>query len=162
MNLTIVERDGQGKIVSNRVAKRDQRPRYVNLTLMGRRDLALHFLVSAAVTVSAGGGMADLLGVFKEMADAQGGSGFSFADLAADQAGVRLAKLAMGSLNARSLQQRMNQELKETDFMPRVDQLPVSIMELEFERRYRDLDSATYKIVDDEIERRIAECRIYK
>jgi len=56
----------------------------------------------------------------------------------------------------------MNQELKETDFMPRVDQLPVSIMELEFERRYRDLDSATYKIVDDEIERRIAECRIYK
>ncbi|MBW1767294.1 MAG: hypothetical protein JRJ65_09625 [Deltaproteobacteria bacterium] len=133
------------------------------LTLRGRQDLALHFLVSAAIAVSAGGGMADFMGLFKEMDDSRGGSGFSFADLAADRAGVKFANAGTGSsFSANLLQQQMSGQLKEGDFMPRVDHLPEGIMELELKKKYKDLDSATYRIVDEEIERRIVACRVYR
>lgn len=135
----------------------------VKLTLLTRDDLAKHFLVSAAITVSAGSGFANLAGVFKEMDDSRGGSGFSFADLAADRAGVKLAEMAgNSSQQARLLQQRMIRIINETDFMPRIDNLPEGIQELEFKRKYKDLDSATYRMVEAEIERRIASCSIYQ
>ena len=61
-------------------------------SLRGRRDLLLHFAVSAAVAAIAGGPMAEVGGIAKEVVDAKpGGTGFSFADLLADLAGVRFA-----------------------------------------------------------------------
>ena len=45
--------------------------------------------------------------------------------------------------------------------MPRIDDLPEGIMELEFKHRYRDLDSEAYRLVQDEIDRRLATCRVY-
>jgi len=135
----------------------------VKLTLMGRDDLAKHFLVSAAISVSGGSGLANLAGIFKEMDDSRGGSGFSFADLAADRAGVRFAELAMTSpQNARSLQQQMSDSIVEMDFMPKIDNLPEGIQELEFKHTYKDLDSASYRMVESEIERRITLCRIFQ
>ena len=163
MNLTIVEPGGHEKTVSPKEIKKVPRSQRVKFTLMQRNDLALHFLVSAAITVSAGGGMSDLLGLFKEMDDSRGGSGFSFADLTADRAGVKMAEVAMGpSFRANLLQQQMSEALKESDFMPRVDNLPEGIMELEFKTRYQDLDSESYRMIDDEIERRISACQIYQ
>ena len=151
------------RVLGEQQKNMSQQPRSVSLTLLGRNDLAKHFLVSAALTVSGGSGFANLLGIFKEMDDAQGGSGFSFADLAADQAGVKLAGIAMSSSQqARLLQQRMSGVTKETEYMPRVDHLPEGIMELEFKRIYRDLDSKTYQMAEKEIERRIAACRVYQ
>ncbi|MDB4304278.1 hypothetical protein N9934_05770, partial [Desulfosarcina sp.] len=133
------------------------------LTLLGRHDLAQHFTVSAALTVSAGGGLANAVGLFKELDDSRDGTGFSFDDLLADRAGVRLAELATGNeKQARLLQQRMSSELSEPDFMPPIDNLPPAIMELEFKREYRDLDSNKYRMVDDEIEKRILHCRAYQ
>lgn len=133
------------------------------LTLQGRHDLVQHFTVSAALTVSAGGGLANAAGLFKELDDSRDGTGFSFDDLLADRAGVRLAELATGNeQQARLLQQRMSSELSESDFMPPVDNLPPAIMELEFKREYRDLDSNKYRLVDDEIEKRILHCRVYQ
>ena len=138
-------------------------PGRVKLTLLGRDDLAKHFLVSAAITVSAGSGLANLAGIFKELDDSRGGSGFSFADLAADRAGVKFAEIASSSSQqAKLLQQRVSGNFNETDFMPRIDNLPEGIQELEFKRTYKDLDSATYRMVEKEIERRIAACRIYQ
>ncbi len=138
-----------------------KRPRWLRVTLRQRYDLMQHFMVSAAITVSAGGGLADALGLFKELDDSRGGSGFSFADLLADRAGVRLAELAVGSRrSARELQRRMLQADSEADIMPPIDHLPEGIMELEFKRRYRDLDSASYRLVEAQIERRIARCRV--
>ncbi|MDY6972534.1 MAG: hypothetical protein SV775_09420 [Thermodesulfobacteriota bacterium] len=163
LNLTLLDRKEKGKASGSDVGKSNKIPRRIKLSLLNRGDLALHFMVSAAITVSAGGGMADLLGLFKEMSDSQGGSGFSFADLAADRAGVRLAEKSMRSpVHAEALQRQMGRTLNEADFMPRVDSLPEGIMELEFKSRYRDLDSAAYRMVDDEISRRIAECSIYE
>jgi hypothetical protein len=142
---------------------RTSRQRRMYLTLLNRYDLAQHFTVSAALTVSAGGGLANAIGLFKELDDSRDGSGFSFDDLLADRAGVRLAELATGTeQQARLLQQRMSNELSESDFMPSIENLPPSIMELEFKQRYRDLDSEKYRMVDDEIEKRILRCSIYQ
>jgi hypothetical protein len=132
------------------------------LTLAGRTDLSKHFLVSAAISVSGGTGLANFAGIFKEMDDSRGGSGFSFADLAADRAGVRFAEIAIASIErAKFVQQQMSNSVMESDFMPGVENLPEGIQELEFKRTYKDLDSATYRIIEDEIERRINMCRIY-
>jgi hypothetical protein len=133
------------------------------LTVLGRHDLVQHYLVSAALTVSAGSGLAGAMGVFKELDDSRGGSGFSFADLLADRAGIRLAEMATGTEQwARLLQQRMSGPLLlETDFMPSIENLPEGIMELEFKHRYRDLDSENYRIIEDEIESRLSRCKVY-
>ena len=60
-------------------------------TLLGRRDLAQHFFVSGYLTATMGAEAANAAGVAKELVDANTTSGFSFADLAADRAGVRFA-----------------------------------------------------------------------
>lgn len=66
-------------------------------TAQGRGDTLKHFIVSAGLTAAVGEKEANLWGIGKELADAtrRGGSGFSFADLAANRAGVRLAKGVM-------------------------------------------------------------------
>lgn len=63
-------------------------------TARGRADTLKHFLVSAAMAATLGESEANLWGVGKELSDATrpGGSGFSFADLASDRAGVRFAR----------------------------------------------------------------------
>lgn len=60
-------------------------------TVRHRRDLCQHFVVSAALTEVAGPTIARTLGVAKELLDTDRASGFSFADLAADLAGVAFA-----------------------------------------------------------------------
>jgi len=62
-----------------------------NPTMRGRRDLAQHFVVSCALSVLIGPEATETVGIFKEIRDAQGGSGFSFVDLSADLAGVTFA-----------------------------------------------------------------------
>ncbi|MGB7405054.1 MAG: hypothetical protein WA906_05150, partial [Pacificimonas sp.] len=64
-------------------------------TLGGRRDLAMHFILSAALATR-DAGLGQALGEWKELADSlPGGSGFSFVDLAADRAGTRLAMVLL-------------------------------------------------------------------
>ncbi len=143
--------------------KKSNRSNRLRLTLRRRHDLAKHFLVSAAIAVSGGSGLANLAGLFKEMDDSRGGSGFSFADLAADRAGVKLAETAISSSGkARRLQQLMSNCKAEDDFMPKIDTLPEGIMELQFKRKYKDLDSNAYRMIDREIEHRITACSIYR
>jgi hypothetical protein len=62
-------------------------------TVHGRHDLAQHFSVSAGLTALLGAKAAESAGLLKELLDAEpGGSGFSFADLAADLSGVAFAQ----------------------------------------------------------------------
>ena len=138
------------------------RPRQLDVTLLNRHDLAQHFLTSAAIAASTDMSVADALGLFKELDDSQGGSGFSFADLAADRAGVLFSEMAtISPEQARLLQKRISEVKSENDFMPQTDQLPEGIMALELKQQYGDLDSAAYRLVNNEIDRRIAACWIY-
>jgi hypothetical protein len=60
-------------------------------TVRGRRDLCQHFMVSCALTEIVGPDLAETAGLLKEQKDSLGGSGFSFADLGADLAGIAFA-----------------------------------------------------------------------
>lgn len=135
----------------------------VSLTLLERTDLTKHLLISAGIAVSAGSKLSNLIGVAKEVDDSERGTGFSFADLAADQAGVRMGEMAtLPSHQARWFQKKMSAIEREEDFMPAIDGLPEGIRKLEFRIRYKDLDSESYAMVNDEIGKRITECTLYK
>ncbi len=64
-------------------------------TMRGRHDLAQHFVLSAALTAVLGPHAVEAIGLAKELHDSQSGSGFSFADLAANMAGVEMAKYVL-------------------------------------------------------------------
>jgi hypothetical protein len=128
-------------------------PKLVHLA--GRRDLMLHFIVSAGLEVLANSGVSFTAGEFKELLDSAGRSGFSFADLAADRAGLRFAALATEPATARHVQQILRQIVDETAYFPSIEGLPEGLSQQEFEEIYKDVDSAMYRSLLDEIDRRI-------
>ncbi|MEO1081245.1 MAG: hypothetical protein AAFY29_16920 [Pseudomonadota bacterium] len=134
---------------------------YLPVTLRGRHDLAQHFVVSAAIAAGGGVKLADVVGVFKELSDSQGGTGFSFPDLLADRAGVVFTETATGR-SARQFQRRLAVATDESTFMPSIDRLPEGLREYEFRRRYRDIDTRIYARIKDEVERRIDNLALYR
>jgi hypothetical protein len=133
------------------------------LTLNRRGDLAQHFAVSAAIASSSDTILADAVGLYKEVSDSQGGSGFSFADLAADRAGTRFGEEATRSApSARRIQQLLASGVAESDIMPRSKDLPENMNAVQFKHRYGEIGSRDYNRVADEIERRIAACSLYQ
>ena len=131
------------------------------LSLEGRRDLAQHFLVSAALAAAADTSLADAVGVYKEVADASGGSGFSFTDLAADRAGTRFGERAVGSAqSAARIQAEVAAGIAERDIIPAITDLPEYLTEAEFRRRYGEVGSPAYQAQMAEIERRLDGVRL--
>jgi hypothetical protein len=152
--------DDRRSLLGDEAAGRVQALPKVRLLLSQRRDLAQHFLVSAAVSVASNSAFADVIGVFKEVQDSQGGSGFSFADLAADRAGIRFAEAAIA--DPRGWQQRAIAVNSEQAFMPAVDALPEGMQEPAFVARFESRDSEAYAQVSDEIDARLARCAMYQ
>lgn len=133
------------------------------LTLSGRYDFTQHFLTSAALTLAGTSGIADAVGLFKELDDAKGGSGFSFTDLGADRAGVRLAQYATANeANARALQNLMTGSLSEDDFMPNFLDLPELMPNEVFLAEYGGVGSARYNEVAADIETRLNSLPLYR
>lgn len=131
-------------------------PRSIPLRMRGRDDIPQHFFTSAALMLQGGGGLANLMGLAKELDDAESTSGFSFSDLAANQAGNRFTELATANPTAaRRVQRLARTGLSEDDIMPAVDWLPEPMSRATFERDFGGRDSQTYRIVVDEIGRRI-------
>ncbi|MBV7256287.1 hypothetical protein KCG44_05750 [Pacificimonas sp. WHA3] len=113
--------------------------------LAGRRDLAMHFSLSAALA-SGNSKLGEALGEWKELDDSlPGGSGFSFVDLAADRAGTRLGEaLADPARTARA--QGLLARAKPGDLFPMAALgLTEGISDAEFESRFGKLDSGQYK-----------------
>jgi uncharacterized protein YfiM (DUF2279 family) len=159
---TVLNRSSMHRLVGGDPADLLPGHYYVHWTLYGRNDLAQHFGISAAITVAGGSVLADSIGAYKELDDSRGGSGFSFADLLADRAGVELALAATGA-RAESVQQALADEgLVEPDFIPSLSDLPEGLMEMEFRQRYRDLDDARYGHIKREIDTRIALLPIHR
>jgi hypothetical protein len=150
---------GLGAIVP--AARHWPRPAPRSVTLGGRGDTAQHFSISAALAATAGSPLADMVGVYKELADAQGGSGFSFNDLAADRAGTRLGELATGT-GLQKLQQRVAQGLTDADLLPKVSDLPENLAAAELQKSFGGVDGPGYQKMAAEIERRIAALRLYR
>ena len=133
--------------------------RPAKLTLLGRHDSAQHFAISAALAAWAGEPMADAIGVYKEVADARHGSGFSFADLAADRAGTRFGDAI--NRDAPALATRLAAPLADRDLIPALDGLPEYLREGEFKRRFGNTDSPAYRELQAGIEQRIAALPLY-
>jgi hypothetical protein len=133
------------------------------LRLRGRVDLAQHFLASAALSATGGAGIADAIGLSKELADSTGGSGFSFTDLAANRAGVRFGEAATSSpASAEGWRRRVRDGFAEDDVMPRVDDLPEFLPDREFRARFGGVGSPPYQALLDEIDRRVSAAPFYR
>ena len=133
------------------------------VTLNTRDDLAKHFVISAALAAHVGVPLADAIGLYKEVEDARGGSGFSFNDLAADRAGTRFGQLAVRSQDtARHLQQRLSAGVQERDLMPATADLPEFMPEAEFIRRFGGVGAPAYQAMLSDIERRLAALPLYR
>ena len=134
----------------------DARSACAGVTLSGRDDTRKHFTLSAAIAAAGGAGLSFGFGEVKELVDAgrQGGSGFSFDDIAADRAGIAWAEaLAAAPDRLPELIARMGAE---SAVMPSMDGLPSFMSEAEFKARFEAVDSPPYRAQIAEIDARIA------
>lgn len=136
------------------------RPPPMRALLAGREDSPLHFLVSAALAAEAGGPLSRAVGIYKEVEDSRGGSGFSFNDLAADRAGTRFGEEAV--TQPQRLQARVAALAGEPEFMPAAADLPENLQEAEFLRRFGGVGAPQYEMMVGEIDRRVAALPIYR
>ena len=138
------------------------RPGRFRLKLHRRLDFAQHFLASAALAARGDTALSDAVGLFKELADTNRGSGFSFTDIAADRTGTRFGELATRSAqDARKLQRYIAQGVSEKDVMPDARDLPEHMNAATFKQRFGNIGSPAYTSMMDEIERRIDNTPLY-
>lgn len=129
--------------------------------LAQRHDLSLHFIYSAMLQILADHDISFAIGEFKELGDAlRGGSGFSFVDLAADQAGIMFATAATQPNSA--LQLQITNLNMETAFFPVITDLPENISQKEFERRYGGVEGKAYAKQLEQIRERIKQLPLYQ
>lgn len=130
--------------------------------LYKRTDQAKHFMLSAALTVSGGPHLADLLGQEKELRDAFSSSGFSFIDLAADRAGMKFSERATASAkDAKELQAIMAGITDYHSFMPVTQDLPEKLNNAQFTQQFDSITSPAYRQLLQKIDNRIEALPIY-
>jgi hypothetical protein len=144
----------------SRAAQSWPRPRPLRLQLAGRDDFPLHFLISALIAAEGTTPLSKAVGIYKEIADSRGGSGFSFNDIAADRAGTRFGERAVR--DAAALQSRLAQPLADSDLMPPWEDLPEFMPEADFKQRFGGVGAAPYNAMISEIDRRVAALGIFR
>jgi hypothetical protein len=112
-------------------------------TMRGRHDLAQHFAVSAALTALVGATLAETAGLLKEQMDMQpGGSGFSFADLCADLAGITFATWVQ---KAEGVPAELTTAFRVADFLPDAAGLREGLSQDAFARDYGSLSDERFR-----------------
>jgi len=145
--------NGRGMDALVPAARQWPRPRRMRVMLGGREDLPLHFLVSAALAAEGSGPLSQAIGLYKEVADSRGGSGFSFTDMAANRAGTRFGELAVQ--DPLRLQSALARGVQDSDLVPDASDLPEFMPEAEFLRRFGGVGSPAYNTLLADIDRRI-------
>lgn len=131
--------------------------------LAGRTDLTQHFLFSAAIKILSQQGISAAIGEFKELMDrGDGGSGYSFVDLAADTAGIRFAQTALTAENAIELQTMLADNIEENVFFPDISQLPEGLTKEEFSANFTEVDSPLYNQMRELINARVDNLPAYR
>ncbi len=119
---------------------------YFSARLQRRTDLAQHFLVSAAIASQSNTELSNLIGTGKEMYDSDGGSGFSFSDLAADRAGSLLGKLAtQDKTSALKVQKLLSDTQYSNGLLADVSSLPAPLTEQQFLQQYGNIRDPRYE-----------------
>ena len=139
------------------------RPKKHRIRLNNRTDTAQHFMTSAAIAVSSNSTVANVVGLYKELSDSKIGSGFSFADLAADRAGTQFGELMVRSIeDALAVQDIMGHNLKDNLYMLDISDLPEAMNEAEFKQQFDVVDSPAYQRMMQKIENRISRLELYQ
>jgi len=137
--------------------------KYYPVYLYHRTDLAKHFTGSAALAATGVVSLTEMLGQDKELADLKTSSGFSFTDLAADRAGLKLGQTATESPRmARKIQKAMHDIKDYRAFMTDIKYLPENLTLWEFTTRFGSVNSPTYKKMITIIDQRIDTLPIYQ
>ena len=121
-------------------------------TIRYRRDWCQHFVVSAALKEFVGPQLAEKAGLIKEQLDMNGASGFSFADLCADFAGVEFAnrlKAMPKELEA------VQAQFSVADYVPKTEDLREGISAERFKIDYGKFDEAKFKTAYEDIWKRV-------
>ena len=128
-------------------------------TMWGRGDLAQHFVLSAALAAFVGTPTALQAGLTKELSDSNGGSGFSFADLTADLAGIAFAE-RLKRLEA--LGEPWPVDFKVESYLPDPRNLPEGLTRKAFAARYGSVSDARFRDFVAEIRGRIEQLPSYE
>jgi hypothetical protein len=128
-------------------------------TMRGRRDLAQHFFVSAYLAAAIGAEAAHAAGIAKELVDSHGSSGFSFADLAADRAGMQFAE---GVKSGRFQLNLLAQGFSTEGFLPDTTGLPEGLKATEVGAQYGTANDARFKKMIQEIDSRVRQLVPYR
>ncbi len=135
-------------------------PETLPVTLAGRRDLARHWTLSAALGASFGQSLSADLGQWKELSDSVGGrSGFSFVDIAANRSGLAWAARATDPAEADAARRELATVLPEQLFPLALLAAEEGLTAADFERRYGSTLSPEYQAVVARIDRALARGR---
>ena len=130
-------------------------------TLHGRNDLARHFVVSAALRALSTTDYAMAMGLFKEQLDAvDGGTGFSFTDIAADMAGLRFADIAVDPAEADRMRRLVAADWSVAAILPALEGLPDGLSQTTFETLYGSPQDPRYQVVIRVIGHRMEACAL--
>ena len=151
---------GRGVVTLVPAAHAWPRPTHLLVTLGGRDDFPMHFMISAALAMEGTNPLVNAIGLAKEVADSRHGSGFSFNDLAANKAGLRFGRMALEQPGA--LQQRVAAGVPEASLMPKVDDLPEFLDQAQFVARFGGVGAPPYQRLLADIERRVGGLTLYR
>ncbi len=137
-----------------------------SLSILERHDWAQHWAVTGALATQLGSAIALQAGYAKEISDAKEretgpASGFSFADLEADYAGVEFARRLLGGgggAGGADVRRRALAGAPIVDFTPDLREMPEELTYTEFVRDHGGLRDARYRTMVEKIRRRIAAC----
>lgn len=146
--------------------KYKKKVRFKPKKLANRYDLTLHFLYSVFLELTGEQHFAAKIGEYKELLDSnKGGSGFSFADLAADLAGIKLSQaLTQSAAQSERILARFADLSTPTErsFFPAIKGLPEGIRDKRFIKKYGDVNDPRYLKLEAEINQRIDKLFIYQ
>ena len=128
-------------------------------SMHGRADLAKHFLVSAHLVGLLGSEPARGAGVVKEMLDSNGGSGFSFADMAANRAGIAFA---VAVLKDRLTLDDVARTFTVESFMPPIEGLREGLQAQEFTAAFGGVGDQRLQAELGRIEANISALPVYQ
>jgi hypothetical protein len=127
-------------------------------TLRSRRDLAKHFFVSSHLLVVMGGNAARTVGLLKETLDANGGTGFSFADMAANRSGIVFGeKVLSGGITLEQIARSFTVD----KFMPDVTDLAEGLQPAQLRSRFGASGETNLTAELERIEQRILDLPVY-
>lgn len=127
-------------------------------TMRERLDLTKHFFVSGHLHVAIGKTAAVASGLAKEMSDSQGGTGFSFIDMAANRAGIIFAE---NVLSDKLELQRIAEEFHVDDYLPTLRGLEEGLQAEQLNEQYGGEGQPTINEVLEGIEERVLSLPAY-